>query len=688
MENNEKVEEKKLSKKELKELELQKRKEERAKRRKRRELEKKGIYVPDDEEIKAEDTVESILEKNRANIKDFIAPSGIDASHYDYLEVFSKYSRFLRTFYVTTLPRQATFPYFLSGIYEFGDVNTSVYITPISENTSTKDLNKTIVELQSERYVASDRGDINRSADLAQKQSEAEELRDQITAGYNKLFEATIITTLFSYSKAELDKASELLAMEAAKNMVTIKAVWAQQEEAYQSNLPLNKNKLNRKHVFDRGSMSTVFPFISSNVGHDVGIPIGINKQTGLPVLFDNFHPSLTNYNMIIFGKSGSGKSVTIKTIMARSSVLMGLENLVIDAEGEYVIVADSLNGINITIAPNSNTIINIFDIEPEIVKDEITGRERTVLNVENKVEDVTQSLLTMARGATRSTEVNELTKQIIAEIVAELYEKKGITNNVESLYVDSDTGLGKVKKDMPTISEWYELLEEKSVRDSNETYDYHYRYLLKVMKQYCKKFDGQMAYFDGQSTFELMDGNLFINLNLSQLEEKFARPLAQQILLTWVWEKYVKKNSENKEKARKKRVLIDEAWMLLDYPEAVQFLNTMARRARKRNVSLTVVSQKFQDFYEKKEAQAVLTSSEIKLFLAQDKSEIEYLKEVFKLSDGESDFLLTCYRGEGLIKIGQESAVIAIQPTQKEFEFVETNLSKIIEARKKAEEE
>ena len=688
MENNEEIEEKKLSKKELKELELQKRKEERAKRRKRRELERNGIYVPDDEELKADDTVESILEKNRANIKDFIAPSGIDASHYDYLEIFSKYSRFLRTFYVTTLPRQATFPYFLSGIYEFGDVNTSVYITPISETTSTKDLNKTIVELQSERYVASDRGDINRSADLAQKQSEAEALRDQITAGYNKLFEATIITTLFAYSKAELDKASELLAMEAAKNMVTIKAVWAQQEEAYQSNLPLNKNKLNRKHVFDRGSMSTVFPFISSNVGHDVGIPIGINKQTGLPVLFDNFHPSLTNYNMIIFGKSGSGKSVTIKTIMARSSVLMGLENLVIDAEGEYVIVADSLNGINITIAPNSNTIINIFDIEPEIVKDEITGRERTVLNVENKVEDVTQSLLTMARGATRSTEVNELTKQIIAEIVAELYEKKGITNNVESLYVDSDTGLGKVKKDMPTISEWYELLEEKSVRDSNETYDYHYRYLLKVMKQYCKKFDGQMAYFDGQSTFELMDGNLFINLNLSQLEEKFARPLAQQILLTWVWEKYVKKNSENKEKARKKRVLIDEAWMLLDYPEAVQFLNTMARRARKRNVSLTVVSQKFQDFYEKKEAQAVLTSSEIKLFLAQDKSEIQYLKEVFKLSDGETDFLLTCYRGEGLIKIGQESAVIAIQPTQKEFEFVETNLSKIIEARKRAEEE
>ena len=669
------------------------RRKEKEKERELRRAKKKGIdtTTPNEELITSSDNKNNILEINKSNLKDLMAPSGIDASHYDYMEIFSKISRFVRTFYVTTLPRNATFPYFLSGIYEFGDVNTSVYISPISETTSQKDLNKTIVELQSERYVANDRGDINRASVLATKQAEAEALRDQIAAGYNKLFEATIVATLFSYNKNELDKASELLAMEASKNMIGIKATWALQEEAFQTNLPLNKNKLKRKHTFDRGSMATVFPFLSSDIGHDVGVPIGINKQTGLPLLFDNFHTSLTNYNMIIFGKSGSGKSVTIKTIMARSSVLMGVENLVIDAEGEYIVVADALNGINITISPTSNTIINIFDIEPEATKDEITGKERFVLNVENKVEDVTQALLTMARGATRSTEVNELTKQIIAEIVAELYARSGIKNNIESLYEDAtgnNTGnsqyVGKSKKLMPTISDWYDLLVEKAREDKTETYAYHYNYLLKVMKQYCKKFDGQMAYFDGQSTFELMDGNPFINIDLSQLEENFARPLAQQILLSWVWEKYVKKNSENKKVARRKRVLIDEAWMLLDYPEAVQFLNTMARRARKRNVSLAVVSQKFQDFYEKKEAQAVLTSSDTKLFLAQDKSEIEYLREVFKLSEGETDFLLTCTRGEGLIKIGQESAVISIQPTQKEFEFVETNLTKIIERQEK----
>ena len=630
------------------------------------------------------------MQLNKSTLHDLLAPSGIDATHYDYLEIFSKVSRFARTFYVTTIPRQATFPYFLSGIYEFGDINASVYITPIPESVSQNDLNKTIVELQSERFVAQDRGDINREATLSTKQAEAEALRDQIAAGYNKLFEATMICTIFAYSKLELDKLSEILSMEASKNQIGLKTAWALQEEAFKSNLPLNDNKITRKHTFDRGSMATVFPFVNAEAGMDSGIPIGVNVQTGLPLLFDNFNHTLTNYNMIIFGKSGSGKSVTIKTIMARSAILTGVENLVLDAEGEYVVVADALRGINIDVGPKSDTIINIFDVETELVKDEITGKEKYELNIENKVEDVTQALVTMARGATKSTEVTELTKQIIGEIVLECYKAKGITSDVESLYEDSVNGdqIGRVKKQMPTVSEWYDRLVRKREENENDTYRYHYDYLVKVMKQFCRKYNGQMAYFDGQSTFELLDECPFININISGLEERFARPLAQQILLSWIWEKYVKKNSEDKQKARKKRVLIDEAWMLLAYPEAVDFLNTMARRARKRNVSLTVVSQKFQDFYENKACQAVLTSAETKLFLSQDKSEIEYLKEVFKLSDGEAQFLITCSRGEGLIKIGYTSAVIAIKPTQREFEFVETNLNKIIEKRKMGEGE
>ena len=631
----------------------------------------------EDQEEKREDEYKVLHKKT---IKEIIAPAGIDASKLDHMEIVSNVTRYARSFFVSGLPRSCTFPELFRSLYMFGDINTSIYIYPVSEASSQNDLNKTIVELETERLMASDKGNINRESDVSQKRYETEILRDQIAAGFNKLYEATIVSTLFAYSMQDLERLTKLLSNEMSKSLVSIKSAWAMQEDAFKTCLPLMENTVQKKQIFDRPSMGTVFPFLTSEVGHPTGVPLGINKQTGEPILFDNFHQSLTNYNMVIFAKSGAGKSVTMKTLISRSSVLMGIESLALDAEGEYYAVAEALGGINVIVSPNSSTIINVFDIEVERAKDAITGREREVLNIENKVEDVTQALMTMAKGSTKTEQVNELTKQIISESVAAEYAALGITSDPMSLYENGRNvgSFGRKKKLMPTIGSWYKRLEHMAQENDNEDYRFHYSYLLKVMKQYIREFGGQMAYFDGQSTFELLDGAPFINIDISQLEERFARPLAQQILLSWIWEKFVKKNSEDRKKARQKRVIVDEAWMLLPFPEAVDFLNKMARRARKRNVSLAIISQRFQDFYEKPEAQAVLTSSDTKLFLAQDKSEIALLQEVFKLSSGEASFLVTCTRGEGLLKVGSETAILQITPTQKEFKFVETNLNKL----------
>ena len=646
-------------------------------RKQLKELEKTQNNYMESEEPKYEILREKTL-------KELIAPSGIDASHIDHLEIISNTTRYARSFFVSSLPRMCTFPELFRDMYLFGDINTSIYITPVQEAKSQTELNRVINQLETERIVAADRGNINRESILAQKRLEAEALRDQIAAGFNKLYEASVVATLFAYNLQSLDAYTKLLATEMSKTLVGIKSAWAMQEEAFKSNLPLMKDQMRRTHTFDRNSMATVFPFTTSEIGHLTGVPLGINKQTGVPILFDNFHKDLANYNMVVFAKSGAGKSVTMKTLISRSCVLMGIESLALDAEGEYRAVAEALGGVNVVISPTSSTIINLFDIEVEYVKDEITGKERAVLNVENKIEDVTQAILTMARGSTRSKEVNELTKQIIAETVSDEYVRCGIDSNPNSLYKQNSNmlkgNLYREKKIMPTIGSWYKTLEKKAKENTDKNYEFHYSYLLKVMKQYVRELNGQMAYFDGQSTFELLDHVPFINLDISQLEVRFARPLAQQILISWIWEKYVKKNSEDREKATKKRVLIDEAWMLLPFEEAVDFLNKMARRARKRNVSLAIISQRFQDFYENEAAQAVLTSADTKLFLAQDKSEIEYLKEVFKLSEGEANFLVTCLIGEGLLKVGADTAIIQITPTKKEFKFVETNLNKLKE--------
>ena len=160
-------------------------------------------------------------------------------------------------------------------------------------------------------------------------------------------------------------------------------------------------NKIKKVHTFDRRSMSTVFPFFTSEIGHEKGIPLGFNRQTGLPILFDNFSPTLTNYNMVIFGKSGAGKGVTIKTLTA--SLFSTLRTTL------------------------SLPVISSFTISGSISN-----------------------------------------KFIIVE---------------------------KEKKDMPTIGSWYARILRKAEENKNLDYRFHYSYLIKVMRQYVRAYNGQMAY-------------------------------------------------------------------------------------------------------------------------------------------------------------------------------------------------
>ena len=271
--------------------------------------------------------------QNRKDIKDLIAPSGIDATSTNHLEIISGTSKYARTMMVSSLPRMTTFPLLLREMYTFGDINVSVFINPVSEAKSQNELNRTINELESERIVAADRGNINRESLLAQKRQEAEELRDAIASGLDKLFESSIMCTIFAYNMEELDRETELLSSEMSKTLTGVKTAWALQEDDFKSNLPFNEDKIGKKHTFDRRSMATVFPFVNADVGHANGIPIGFNRQTGLPILYDNFNSSLSNYNMVVFGKSGAGKGVTIKTLIASNSIFVideGCNNFII----------------------------------------------------------------------------------------------------------------------------------------------------------------------------------------------------------------------------------------------------------------------------------------------------------------------------------------------------------------------
>ena len=134
-------------------------------------MSKKKLKEQEDQERQPEENVEKFLK--RKTIKEIIAPSGIDASNIDHLEIISGTKRYARSFFVSSLPRMAIFPEIFRDLYMFGDVNTSIFINPIKEERSQNELNRAINEIETERIVAADRGNINRESTLTQKRYEA-----------------------------------------------------------------------------------------------------------------------------------------------------------------------------------------------------------------------------------------------------------------------------------------------------------------------------------------------------------------------------------------------------------------------------------------------------------------------------------------------------------------------------------
>ncbi|UYZ38943.1 DUF87 domain-containing protein (plasmid) [Clostridium beijerinckii] len=631
------------------------------------------------EQLNDEDN-ESIFMKNSKTIKDLIASDYIDFNEsFKYAPIGEKY---MKNLYVGITPAVANFASFLHPLYNYSDIDTSVFINPIPSEVAKADLSKVRTNLEMEYLTAG--GSNNRRDDMAVKVEEAARLREEIRDGHNKAYNISIQSTLYADDIRELDNSASKLKSLLGTKDIGLKSATYIQEECFKSNKPFLNNQIGEWHPFDKRSLACVFPFTSNNINHKNGVPIGFNKDNGLPVIYDTFDRSLANYNMVIFAKSGAGKSSFIKELSSRSATFDNIQNIAIDIEPEYRDIAIILGGINIDIGRKSNTILNPFDISIEQVKSKITGRMINVISLQEKLNSVTSVILTMAKGFTNNNSeyYNDLTRNIIKDCVYECYKYLEINDDVESIYEyrANETLVNvKVKKEMPTLSLWYKKLVEKSENNTTKTYTKYYDYLLMVMKDFCKVTGGTFTCFDGQSTVQLSYDIPFINFDLSQLNENTELPLAQHIICDFIWENLVKPNN----KGYKLRVLIDEAWRMAKvingepkFPEALEFLDKMFRRARKKNTSSVIISQQFNEFYNEL-TQSIIKNADTKVFLPPDDTSVDDIQKVFHLTDGEAHYLKRTKTGEALLKCGNTSAKLDVEIPQFEMEFIETNQNK-----------
>ena len=318
-----------------------------------------------------------------------------------------------------------------------------------------------------------------------------------------------------------------------------------------------------------------MFPVANSNVcSSSDGVPIGRNYFTGLPVYLDTFSKNLTSPHIAIMGVTGAGKSVCMDTIASRSLVTKNTQCAILDVEGEYKNRTNSMSGRVIEIKQGVPAGINIFDID---IEQEDNGKEK--VNILNKVSEIRAILSGIVKNyMDRNLNAKELIE--IEESVIETYKEKGITTHKDSIYEKQGGKLGNkltldnIKKRMPTLSDFQRILATK--KNSKE--------LAEILTGFLK--GKSLGMFDCISNININDS--FIDFDLSSITDEVTKFYASMVITTWITEKYMRRSELYDEKS----VYIDEAWTVLKYEDTANFIENLARRARKRGVRLVFSTQ------------------------------------------------------------------------------------------------
>lgn len=618
-------------------------------------MRKKLITKPVEQEAS-----KNLLANGVPTIKDLMAPPSFDRSKEDYIKVGNK---FARSFLVSGYPKQIQVGW-ADSIYNYeGDMDIALHIVPADERQALDELTDKITQAQAQLSTELERGS---NRELTRLQAQIQDLineRAKIEQNYISMFRVQMAMNMFANSADQLNKETQLLDSSLRGRKIQLMPAYLQMDKCYKSALPFGKTWLPKNYRnFSSESLTACFPFYTAEISHKSGTYLGVNLQTSTPIYIDFFNRSLLNSgNTTVFGTSGSGKSFLV-SLMTMRSAIEGIRTVIIDPEGEYNDVAEAVGGATVVIAPGSELIMNPFDLE--VTEDAETGEKS--LEINNKVSDMLNLIGVMAGGLTPEQE------SLISFVLSDLYADFGFTTDPESLYMDGavlegDTFEHKAKKLMPTFSDFYVRLSKFAQEKGNDT-------LVPVantLRMFTK--DGVYGMFDRQTAPELANLNHMpvVNFDVSKLEENILRPIGMYIALNWTWEMFIKKNPYIK-----KRVVCDEAWMLMNrnmagHEYTAKALETMARRIRKQRGALMVASQNFREFADNPQGQAILTNTAVNIFLRQNETDAPEVQKMFRLSDGERDFLTRAPKGNFLLKIGNESTVGQAVPFEYEHYII-----------------
>jgi len=573
---------------------------------------------------------EKYYQEGLAKLQDLIAPSAI--------KITPKYIRvgetFAQTIFVITYPRYLHSNWFSPIINIDLPMDISMFIHPIDTNTILKTLRTSATQVQSQIHIEESGGKV-RDPVLETAMKDIDELRDKLQQGTEKFFRFGLYITVYAQDEKELDKQVKSISAILEAQLVYTKPAIFKTEQGFNSSLPLANDELDVGTSMDSSPLSTTFPFVSSNLSSDEGILYGINRHNNSLVIFDRF--GMENGNMVVFAKSGAGKSYLVKLEVLRS-LMVGTEVIIIDPENEYKHLCDTVGGTFFKISLNSKNHLNPFDL-PKVGEDE----DPTDI-LRNNVAGLIGLLHLMLGNITPEED------SILDRSIRETYEIKDIT---------AQSNLNALKKeDFPTMSDLYQVLRNMEGGEDLAT----------RLEKYT---EGIFSGFLNNITNIDIDNSMVV-FNIRDMEEEM-RPIAMYVVLQFIW-------NEMRTNIRKRIVLVDEAWLMMKYDDAASFLFGIAKRCRKYYTGLTTITQDVNDFLSSRFGKPIVTNSSIQILLKQSPAAIDVITETFYLTDQEKFLLLESNIGEGIFFAGTKHVAIKVVASYSEDQIITTDPSQIQE--------
>jgi len=560
------------------------------------------------------------------SLADLVAPAAVEVAR-DHVRLDAQY---VRTLAVIGYPRSVS-PGWLAPLIDFEEpLEVSLHVYPLQSGEMVRTLTHKMVQLHSSRLLAARDG---RLADPEREVAygDAEQLRDALQRGEEKVFAVSLYLLLRASSLAALNDLTRRVEATLGSMLAQSRVAILEQDTGFRSCLPSGTNELLVHRNLDTSSLATLFPFTSRTLSMERGVLYGVARHNHAPVIVNPFDPSLENANLVVFAKSGAGKSYFTK-LMALRNLLVGIDFLVIDPEDEYRALCGAVDGTYIRLASSSPQHLNPFDLPPPDADE-----------TDPLAEQVTALLaLLELMLATPGPALGVAERAVLDRALYQTYQSAGITAD-----------RGTHDRSAPLLSDLFATLQATPGELAAD--------LANRLRRYV---DGSLAgLFQGPTNVSLE--RPFVVFNVQALASEL-RPIGIHLITTFVWNQV--------RRQRKPRLLIiDEAWSLMQCPEGGAFLAGLARRARKYYLGLVTITQDVADFLDSEHGRTVLTNAALKFLMKQDSATIEPVVRAFQLSADERQLLLGAGKGEGLFFARGSHVVLTVEASPVEHRLATT---------------